>query len=130
MSLLWTRFWAMNELGPKDMDLLARIAEKPELRPMFFRRVSGLKWFDALSTAGYFACRNIPPPRPASETGYVTIPRWEIADYLVKTAPELAQRVDAEVASRFVAVIVEATAFAKENGFSNYQTWWSFAKAI
>jgi len=73
----------------KELDLLQRVDEKEELRPSFFRKVKGLKWFYPLAERGYFKPDNIPKPVPAKEEGYVDIPFWFVVDCLVKTVPEL-----------------------------------------
>jgi hypothetical protein len=120
----------VSELNARELDLLERIQAKPELRTLFFRRVRGLKWFDSLSAAGYFKAENLPRPRQSKQEGYFQIPRWEVGDYLVKTAPELATEAGARYAPRFVEIISAATEFAKREGFGNYQAWWQFAGAV
>lgn len=120
----------MNSLDAKEQDLLERVKAKPELRNLFFRRVKGLKWFDALEQLGYFAPQALPRPTPAKDPGYFTIPRWNIGEYLIKTAPELASQSGAEYAARFQRVMFDATEYAKENAFSNYQAWWQLAEVV
>lgn len=120
----------MIELGVDEKDLLARVQEKPELRRLFFRRVKGLKWFNSLNDAGYFASNKIPAPEPSTEEGLVTVPGWEILDYLIKTAPELAGEQAAEYAPLFLRIIEGSTEYAKENDFGNYQAWWRFAELL
>lgn len=120
----------MYELTAKERDLLERVNAKPELRTLFFRKVKGLKWFDTLQERGYFDANNIPAPVPAKEEGYVSIPRWEAVDYLVKTVQELADETAINYAPRFLEIIVGATNHAKSNNFGNYHVWWQFAEVI
>lgn len=120
----------MNELTAKEQDLLQRVRVKPELRTLFFRKVKGIKWFGTLHKAGYFDAKNIPEPVPAKQEGYVTVPRWEIGDYLVKTVPELAGEDGSEYAPRFLEIISNATTYAKECEFGNYHVWWQFAEVV
>lgn len=120
----------MNKLSPKERDLLERVKAKPELRAIFFRKVKGLKWFDALDGLGYFNASNIPAPIQAKEEGYVNIPRWEVMDYLVKTVQELGDQTTTDYAPRFLNIIIDATAHAKANDFSNYHVWWQFAEVL
>lgn len=120
----------MDDLSVKEKDLLERVKEKPELRTLFFRKVKGLKWFDELYGARYFDANNIPAPVPAKEEGYVNIPYWEPVNYLVSTVEEVAGQSAAAYAPRFLAIIADATAYAKANSFSNYRVWWSFAEVI
>ena len=120
----------MSKLSAKELDLLQRIDEKEELRPLFFRKLKGLKWFEPLSERGYFSPDANPKPVPAKEEGYVNIPSWSVVDYLVKTAPALSDDKNREYANKFIQVLVNATIYAKKNGISNYHTWWKFAEII
>ncbi|MHB1290953.1 MAG: hypothetical protein ACYCY5_02005 [Sulfuricella sp.] len=120
----------MSDLTAKELDLLERVRANPELRALFFRKVKGLKWFDALEEAGYFSCQSIPVPTPAKQEGYVNIPRLEIGEYLVKTAPELTGEEGSKYAPRFLEIISNMTVDAKERGFWNYHAWWQFAEVV
>ena len=120
----------MVSLSPKEQDLLIRFDQKEEFRPLFLRRVRGLKWFDHLNQRGCFDPSSVPRPEPTGEEGYVRIVAWPITDYLVKTAPELAQESNREYAKKFLHVLVSATEQAKENGFGNYRIWLQFAQVI
>lgn len=127
---LWMRFLMVSELSAKELDLLQRIDEKEELRPLFFRKVKGLKWFDPLAERGYFSPDANPKPVPAKEEGYVNIPFWPVVDYLVKTAPELADKKNRGYAEKYLLVLVDVTTYAKKNEISNYRTWWQFAEIL
>ena len=120
----------MSKLSAKEQDLLKRVEEKDELRPLFFRKVKGLKWFDALAERRYFNPETIPKPVPAKEEGYVNIPFWTVVDYLVKTAPELSEEKDHDYAQKFLNILTNVTRYAKENDISNYRTWWQFAEIM
>ena len=63
----------MRKLSVKEEDLLQRIDEKEDLRPLFFRKVKGLKWFDSLYEKDYFNPAENPKPVAAKEEGYVNI---------------------------------------------------------
>src|SRR4030066_2338747 len=130
MSTSWMRCSAMNELSPKERDLLERVKAKPELRTIFFRKVKGLKWFDALYELGDFNADNIPAPTPAKEEGYVNIPRWEVVDYLVKTVQEIENQSAMNYVPRILDIIAGATAHAKANDYGNYHVWWQFAEVL
>jgi hypothetical protein len=120
----------MNELSPKELDLLQRIDDSEELRPLFFRKVRGLKWFNHLKERGYFEPEQNPAPTPPDEEGYVKIPSWQALDYLVKTAPELRGHADTDYPKRFLSILVNATDYAQGEGYGNYRTWWQFAEVI
>ncbi|WNM57328.1 hypothetical protein [Candidatus Nitrospira allomarina] len=120
----------VTRLSARELDLLQRIDEKEELRPLFFRKVKGLKWFDPLTERGYFSPDANPKPVPAKEEGYVNIPFWPVVDYLVKTAPEFADKKNQEYAEKFLQVLVDVTTYAKNNGISNYRTWSQFAEIL
>lgn len=120
----------MSRLSAREQDLLHRIGEKEELRPLFFRKVKGLKWFDSLAEQNYFNPEANPKPVPAEEEGYVNIPNWHALDYLVKTASELNDIKNEKYSEKFFQIIVIATNYAQKNTFSNYRTWWRFAQII
>ena len=120
----------MTKLSANELDLLERINEKEELRPLFFRKVKGLKWFEPLKKRGYFNPDENPKPVLLNEEGQVNIPSWFAVNYLVRTAPELADGENSEYAKKFLQVLVNATTYAKNNGFSNYHTWWQFAEIL
>lgn len=120
----------MDELTPAELDLLARIDAREELRPFFLRKAKGLKWFDALDDRGYFAPTANLAPVPAKEEGYVTVPFWPITDYLVATSPELLADENRVYAKRVLGVIRAVTQAAVEQEFGNYRTWWQFSKII
>jgi hypothetical protein len=120
----------MSRLSAKELDLLQRIDEKEELRPLFFRKVKGLKWFDSLAVRGYFKPEENPRPVPAKEEGYINIPFWFVVDYLVKTAPELDDEKNRKYAEKFIQILVNVTTYAKNHDISNYRTWWQFSKIL
>ena len=120
----------MNKLSTKELDLLSRIEAEPKLQPFFFRKIKGLKWFDALDEAGYFNAENVPKPIPTEQEGYVRIHRWEIGEYLIKTALELTGKTGSEYAPRFLKIISDATTYAQENSFENYRVWLQFTQII
>ena len=120
----------MHELSPAELDVLARIDAKEELRPFFFRKAKGLKWFDALNGRGYFNPAGNSAPVPAKEEGYVSVPSWPVTDYLVATSPELLDGENRAYAKRALGIIREVTEIAKEKKFGNYRTWWQFSKII
>jgi hypothetical protein len=120
----------MDKLTPAERDLLERIKEKEELRPFFFRKAKGLKWFNQLEVAGYFSPEQNPRPVPAKEEGYVSVPFWPAAEYLVSTSPELLSVENREYAEKFIDVIRVVTKYAIDNCYSNYRTWWHFSKIV
>jgi hypothetical protein len=120
----------MVELNAKEQDLLERVRDSEELRPLFFQKVKGLQWFLPLEAEGYFNPSRLPKPMPAREEGYVTIQRWDVAEYLAKTAPELTDEHGPTLAPRFLDVMRAATHFARLHAFGNYQTWWKFSEAL
>ena len=120
----------MSKLSAKEQDLLQRVDEKEELRPLFLRKVTGVKWFEHLDLRGYFNPDQNPKPVTVSEEGHVKIPHWTAVDYLIRTAPTLSEEEDKDLVERFLEIIVDSTNFAKDSGFSNYRTWWQFSELI
>ena len=120
----------MAELSPNERDLIERVKKKPGLKPLFLRKVKGLKWFDALNDEGYFDAETIPKPILSEQKGYWRIPHWEIGEYLVKTAPELTSEDTSDYVHRFLEIISKATVYAKKNDFGNYRVWYQFAEIV
>lgn len=120
----------MADLTPDEYDLLARMKDKEELRPFFFRKAKGLKWFNALDQEGYFCPAANPMPVPAKEEGYVNVPYWPATEYLVATSPELLEAGNEAYAERVINIVRVVTKDAIEREFSNYRTWWQFSKII
>ena len=117
----------MTELSFNEKDLLQRIDEKKDLRPLFFRKARGLKWFNALYERGYFNPEKNPKPIKVTEEGYFRIPDWPVLNYLVKTAPELSNIENIEYRKKYIDLLVGATNHAKINKYSNYRTWRRFS---
>lgn len=120
----------MLELLPEERDLLARIKDKKELRPLFFRKARGLKWFDPLDQDGYFDPSLNPKPIPSKEEGYINIPFWPAVEYIGSIGPELEEEKNRRYAVRILEILRSVTRHAIDSGFSNYRTWWQFSKVI
>ena len=120
----------MDNLTEEEKEILVLIKNEPILQPLFFRETKGLKWFFPLQKEGYFKSKFLPPPKPSEQEGYITIPLWEVVDYLLKTAPELNTEETKSYHEAFLSVIENATEYAKQNKISNYQVWWRFAEIL
>lgn len=120
----------MVKLTVNELDLLKRIRDKEELRPYFFQKVKGLKWFDSLCEAGYFNPDQNPQPVSAREEGYVQIPFWPALEYLVSTSSEFRFAENKVFAEKFIEIIRSVTNYAIERKISNFRTWRQFAKII
>ena len=120
----------MVDLTPDEYDLLARIKDKEELRPLFFRKAKGLKWFNALDQEGYFNSAANQKPVPAKEEGYVNVPYWPATEYLVVTSPELLEAGNEAYAERVINIVRVVTKVAIERVCSNYRTLWQFSNII
>jgi len=118
----------MRELTAKEIQLMARLEENERLRPFFFRKANGLHWFNPLEEAGYFKPENNPTPVENEEKGTISIPLWPAVQYLVNSREELGKPDNVEFAAKAWDVIVTATQFAKDKGYSNYRTWWAFGE--
>ncbi len=117
-------------LNADEIDILERVVSKPALEPVFFRKVKGLKWFDALAERNFFNPDKNPKPIPAAQEGYVNIPTWPITEYLVNTSVDLSSAVASEYSLKYLELMRNSTSFAEANKFSNYRTWWQFSKII
>lgn len=117
-------------LNADEIDILERVVSKPALQPVFFRKVKGLKWFDALANRNFFNPEQNPKPTLVAQEGYVNIPTWPITEYLVNTSEELSSHVVSEYSLKYLELMRNCTLFAEANQFSNYRTWWQFSKII
>lgn len=118
----------MSELRPEDIDLLARLDGKRELRALFFKRAKNLKWFYPLRDRGYFKFQEF---TSMQETGSsVAVPFWHAAEYLAAASESLERPENEKYCSDFMNVIREITLEAESKGVTNYRTWWCFAKVI
>lgn len=120
----------MNSLTPDELDLLERIDEKAALQPFFFQKAKGLKWFDALAERGYFDPERNPRPQPSKEVGYVNVPFWPPAEYLVSASIGLRADENFGYAEKFINLMRAVTKYAIDHHYSNYRTWWQFSKVI
>lgn len=120
----------MVDLSAAEKDLIQRIAQKPELRPFFFKKARGVKWFGPLSDNGFFNPEENPRPVPARQEGYFSVPFWPATDYLVAIADELQDPANEAIAAAVLGIIRRTTEHAKEHKYWNFRTWWQFAKVI
>lgn len=118
-----------NKLSPRQIDAIETVQSKPDLEPFFFKKIKGLKWFDELYTRGFFNPDRNPTLKESENKGFFVIPFWPMLEYLEKTAPEL-QNDNIEFVGKFLHVIRSITRASMESNFSNFRTWWYFAKII
>jgi hypothetical protein len=120
----------MRDLNARERDLFHRVETKPELQPFFFRKLKGLHWFGPLYERGFLSPGKNPKPQPAKEEGYVSIPSWPVAEYLVAASQELSDPNNEDYAQKFINLIRKITSHAQAEKYSNYRTWWQLAKVI
>ena len=120
----------MDKLSKEEKELLDLVREDDELKPLFFERIKGLKWFDCLDEEGYFSADKLPSPMPAQEEGYFTIPHWEVSGYLLRTAEEFSEPSASGYIPRFLEIIDQVTDYAKNNRVTNYRVWRHFAEIL
>lgn len=118
----------MNNISSEEKKFLERVRDNPALRPLFFKKAKGLKWFFPLQKEGYFDPKNLPQPDRQGE--YITIPLWDITNYLANAAPELDSEEGEIYHQEFLSIVENVTEYAKKNKFSNYQVWWRFAEIL
>ena len=120
----------MDILNAEERDLLYRVQTKPELQPFFFRKLKGLHWFDPLLENHFLDPDRNPKPIPTNEEGYVSVPHWIVTDYLVKISEGLSDATNEQYAVKMMNLIRRITLYAQIEGFSNFRTWWQFAKIL
>ena len=100
-------------------DILLRIKNEPNLRPLFFRKVEGLKWFTLLQKEGYFNPEELP--------------LWGAAEYLMKIATHIDSRDSKKnelYQKNILSIIEKATKYAKEKQISDYLLWTRCAEIL
>ena len=107
-------------------EALRRIADRPELVPIFFQRVKGVEWYDELNEQKYFSVENNPRPRKSDDGEHILVPYWMVLDYLEKTSLELKEPKNLKYAEKFLDLTRSVTQFTRDKEFSNYRTWWKF----
>ncbi|MEA3195433.1 MAG: hypothetical protein QOD26_3766 [Betaproteobacteria bacterium] len=121
---------AAKQLTASQRSAVERAKRSENLRPILFRKATGLEWFEVFQEAGFVRPEDFPAPVPSKEEGYVTIPVWPITDYLVNASVELGVPENAQHAEGFLDFIRKATRLAESRGISNYRVWWQFAKVV
>ncbi|MDA0150802.1 hypothetical protein OH460_00610 [Vibrio sp. Makdt] len=119
----------ISELSQDELMVLERVIAKPELQPHFFSKVKSLKWFKAFSEKGLLAPSLNPSP-VNTEGNYWNTPSWPITQYLVSSSQHLCDQDNEDYAKLYLQLIVDVTTYASEHSFSNYRTWWQFAKIL
>jgi hypothetical protein len=120
----------MNDLSGRQIDALDRVEARTALQPLFFRKLSGLHWFDELEKRGFFNPENNPKPIESDQEGYFRVPGWPVLDYLKNTAPDLQSPGNEEFIEKFLAVVRNVSTKAEEDGISNHRTWWLFSQIL
>ena len=119
----------ISELSQDELMVLERVIAKPELQPHFFSKVKSLKWFKVFSEKGLLAPSLNPSP-VNTEGNYWNTPSWPITQYLVSSSQHLCDQDNEGYAKLYLQLIVDVTTYASEHSFSNYRTWWQFAKIL
>ncbi|MFB1095174.1 hypothetical protein ACEWH9_13535 [Vibrio diabolicus] len=119
----------MSELTHDELMILERVIAKSDLQPHFFSRVKNLKWFNAFNEKGLLAPSLNPSP-VNTEGNYWSTPSWPITQYLVSSSQHLCEQDNESYAKLYLQLILDVTAYASEHSFSNYRTWWQFAKIL
>ena len=117
-------------LTPKQRSAIQRAKRDPTLQRLLFEKAEGLEWYFPFKAAGFLNPDDIPPPVPAKEEGFVSIPPWPITNYLVATSVRLQEPANRTIAQEYLSFVRTTTLYAKNNGFGNYRVWWQFAKII
>lgn len=119
----------MDELTPNQNAAIKRVVRKPELQPILFKEIKGLKWLLPLQAEGLLDPANIPAPIDLQD-GQIQVLSWPVLEYIVTHATELNEKENIESAQLVWDFIVDATRYADKNNFENYRVWWQFSKII
>lgn len=125
------RYWGklMDELTPNQISAITRVTRKPELQPILFKEIKGLKWLMPLRDSGLLDPTNIPAPVNLKD-GQIQVLGWPVLEYIVSHATELNEKKNIASAQLVWDFIVDATTHAGKNNFENYRVWWQFSKII
>lgn len=117
-------------MGAKELAVLERIAAKPELQPLFFKRAVDLKWFEELKRRGFFDPSANPAPRQASPEDFWRIPFWPALQYLENTAGLLSREENARFIEAYLLVVEDIALNSTGGAEHNYHTWRVLAKVL
>ncbi len=119
----------MSNLTLDEISILDRVIDKPELQPRLFEKIKKLKWFDVLKEKGLLDAIKCPKPINTVDE-YYNIPSWPVTQYLVGSSMLLQEEQNFEFVAKYLNLIRGVTLYAQQEGFSNYRTWWQFAKIM
>ena len=118
-------------LNAKQVAALDLLEQGEEYAAYFFKKATGLVWFDALRERGHFDPSRNPKPKEAREKGFFTIPQWPALDYLERISHDAAKPENRDYAEKLMGVIRSVTRPADAgHRADNYRTWWYFTKIL
>jgi hypothetical protein len=90
------------------------------------------RYFDALTSAGFFDPSRNPGPVPSTEPGFVQIPFWTALNYLEAVAKRSGALDDVELANKILTVVRNVSNFREPGGTirDNHYTYWKFAEIL
>ncbi len=122
----------MTELSPEKKAALALLDKGQEYELLFFRKAKGLDIFGPLKQRGWFAADRNPQP-VETEKGVYQVRPWPAAEYLLKTAEEIADSHDPErrrYAEELMQILRDVTKPPVGKKHDNYHTWYRFAQIL
>ena len=122
-----------DEYISKNASKVLQLIKNDEyIREYFFKKVNSVKWFFPLKEKGYFSPDKAPPPQPAEQEGYFTIPEWYVLPYLEKVSKQVTIKGNEKYAEELLKIIDDVTNYhiKHDRKLDNYRTWWYFVKIL
>ena len=125
----------MTNLSANERSFITLMAKSDEHArrgfELLLKRSDCLKFFEALSEAGFFEPANNPAPVPVQPEGSVRIPYWTALDYLVACAKAAGETDDTKLAETLMAIVRSvSTGTTLDGSRDNFHTFRKFAEII
>lgn len=110
-----------------EVAFILKIIQEEIYNHYFFQKINILIWFGILKEKKYFSSQKAPGSIKSDKEGYITIPFWNVLDYLERVSQEANKPENREYTKDIIEIIIDVT----QNGpKDNFKTWWYFAKII
>jgi len=98
----------------------------------FLKNVESIEWFLPLKQKGYFSSERAPGPKAADQEGYLSIPQWNILNYLERVSEKVKIPGNERYIDELLTIIKAVSNYRDSNGqkIDNYRTWWHFVKIL
>ena len=123
---------ARENTSPAEIKIIIDVFLKKEAyQYYFFKRLKQLRWLTFLRLYGFFD-GNPPPIQVENQTGYYSMPRWSVLDYLERCSTQIKEDQNLEFGETLIDIIRSVSKYRDRNGnrVDNYITDWVFVKIL